>query len=47
MAISGDTLKDFTFEDDTGNRVLITLSIKDGLYFKLIERLTQAIRGLE
>jgi hypothetical protein len=46
-AIDGNSTRDFEFYDDEHNvRFKVTLLVKDGLYFKLLERIDKTIQRL-
>ena len=45
MSISGTTLRDFEFwDEDTKQTVKINLSVRDGVQFKLLEQIRDALR---
>lgn len=44
--VLGTATKDAIFKDDMGKEVSVTLSVRDIILFKLIERLTDALRQL-
>lgn len=45
--VSGDTLRDFTFQDpETEQKFTVNLSIKDGIHLKLLERIANSIKVL-
>jgi len=45
MAIDGTTIKEAEFyDDDSGKRVKINLTVRDIILFRLLEKLTGALR---
>lgn len=43
MGISGDTIREAEFSDDSGKLIKVNLAVRDIIYFKLLERLPKAI----